>query len=187
MRQAIQPCNRKSAGSGPASFISAHTNSAKRHFAWIFPSTAQPPTGALSTARRARPVTEVLEQDPGRSDGRSERENGRIFCQAREAKYGRREMNDAPHLHRSEWKLWQEISKENAFDPECHRALEAGEWQTLKQRQKQERIDFWKQTGQMRKDLRGALREEVREEFQTRCRPVSPSSSNGLVIRTSCA
>jgi Relaxase/Mobilisation nuclease domain len=95
-----------------------------------------------------------------------ERDNGRIFCQAREAKYGRREMNDAPHLHRSEWKLWQEISKENAFDPEYHRALEAGEWETLKEGQKQERIDFWKQTGQMRKDLRGVLREEVREEFK---------------------
>jgi hypothetical protein len=69
-------------------------------------------------------------------------------------------------MSRAEWRQWQEISKENAFDPEYRRALETGEWQALKEGQKQERIAFWKETGQMRKDLRGALRGQVGEEFK---------------------
>jgi hypothetical protein len=94
-----------------------------------------------------------------------EREQGRIFCQAREAKYGRGKGKDAPHMNYREWKAWQELAKENAFDPQFQQDLEAGEWGALKHGQKQERTGFWKETGQMRKDLRAALRESVREEF----------------------
>jgi Relaxase/Mobilisation nuclease domain len=94
-----------------------------------------------------------------------EREHGRIFCEAREAKYGKSQDRDAPHMNYREWQTWQQIAKENARDPEFRQTLEAGEWDALKQGQKQERIGFWKETGRMRKDLRAALREEVREEF----------------------
>lgn len=94
-----------------------------------------------------------------------EREHGRIFCEAREAKYSKALDRDAPHMNYREWRAWQEIIKENAFDPEYREALEAGEWDALKQGQRQERIGFWKDTGRMRKDLRATLREEVREEF----------------------
>jgi len=94
-----------------------------------------------------------------------EREHGRIFCLAREAKYGRAEARDAPHMNYREWKAWQEIAKENAFDPEFRQALEAGEWDALKQGQKQDRIGFWKETGQLRNELRTALREAVKWEF----------------------
>jgi hypothetical protein len=94
-----------------------------------------------------------------------EREHGRIFCEAREAKYSKAMDRDASHMNYREWRTWQEIIKENANDPEYREALEAGEWDALKQGQKQERMGFWKDTGRMRKDLRAALREEVREEF----------------------
>jgi hypothetical protein len=94
-----------------------------------------------------------------------EREHGHIYCEAREAKYTRDERTHASHMNYREWKAWKEINKENAFDPEHREVLEAGEWTVLKQGQQRERTAFWKQTGQMRQDLRGALRESVREEF----------------------
>jgi hypothetical protein len=94
-----------------------------------------------------------------------EREHGRIFCEAREAKYSRDQARDAPHMNYREWKAWQEIAKENAFDPEFRQALEAGEWTVLQQTQKRERKGFWAETGKMRKDLRVELREQVRGEF----------------------
>jgi Relaxase/Mobilisation nuclease domain len=94
-----------------------------------------------------------------------EREHGQIFCHAREARYDRDQERDAPHMNYREWQTWQAIAKENAHDPEFRQALEAGEWDALKQGQKQERMGFWKETGRMRQDLRATLRENVREEF----------------------
>jgi hypothetical protein len=94
-----------------------------------------------------------------------EREHGQIFCHAREARYDRDQERDAPHMNYREWQAWQAIAKENAHDPEFRQALEAGEWDALKQGQKQERMGFWKETGRMRQDLRATLRENVREEF----------------------
>jgi hypothetical protein len=72
----------------------------------------------------------------------------------------------ASQQHRNEWKLWQEISKDNALDPEYRRVLEAGEWHGLKDGQKQERIDHWKETAQMRKELRESIREDVSNTFR---------------------
>jgi Relaxase/Mobilisation nuclease domain len=98
-----------------------------------------------------------------------EREHGEVLCAAREGKYEQRfdlAKERGQHMSRAEWRQWQEISKENAFDPEYRHALEAGEWQALRDGQKAERVAFWKEAGHMRKDLRAAVRAEVREEFK---------------------
>jgi hypothetical protein len=94
-----------------------------------------------------------------------EREQGQIYCHGREAKYGKSQARDAPHMNYREWKAWQEIAKENAFEAEFQRALQAGEWDALKEGQKQERIGFWNETGQLRHELRTAVREAVKWEF----------------------
>ena len=94
-----------------------------------------------------------------------EREHGRIYCEAREAKYSRDEGRDTQHMTYRDWKLWQEISKDSAIEPGYKRALEAGEWEVLKDAQRDSRIAFWNETSKQRKELRNALREEVREEF----------------------
>jgi hypothetical protein len=94
-----------------------------------------------------------------------EREHGRVYCQAREAKYGREHGQDARHMSYREWRMWQEISRDGAADPEFRKALEAGEWSALKGGQKNERIAFSRDTWQLRNALRAALREEVRREF----------------------
>jgi relaxase-like protein len=94
-----------------------------------------------------------------------EREHGRVFCRAREARYGRGQAIETENMNYREWRQWQELARESALDPEYRHALESGEWQVLKQVQKQDRIGFWKETGQMRKDLRATVRKEVRDEF----------------------
>lgn len=94
-----------------------------------------------------------------------EKEHGRVWCEAREAKYGRDQARSVAHMNYREWRALQEIGKHNAFDPDYRRALEAGEWSVLKGAQRQEREAFWKETGQMRKELRAELRDQVREEF----------------------
>jgi hypothetical protein len=97
-----------------------------------------------------------------------ERENGHVYCQAREAKYDRDQGRDPSHMSYREWEMWQEMAKDNALDPEFRKAMEAGEWDVLKGTQKDSRTAHWKETGQMRKDLRDALRDEVRAEFAPR-------------------
>ena len=94
-----------------------------------------------------------------------EREHGHVYCEARERKYGRDGERAPDGMTQREWKLWQEIGKENAFDPEHRRVLEAGEWDALKEGQKQERLGFWRETGQLRNDLRTAVRDAVKWEF----------------------
>jgi murein L,D-transpeptidase YcbB/YkuD len=61
--------------------------------------------------------------------------------------------------------MWQELAADGAFDPQYRRALEQGDWETLKQGQRDSRITFWKETGYMRRDVRARLREDVRTEF----------------------
>jgi Relaxase/Mobilisation nuclease domain len=94
-----------------------------------------------------------------------EREHGRIYCHAREAKYERALARDAPHMNHREWETWQEILKQRGTEPEFREAVQDGEWKALKHGQRQEREGFWKETGRMRQDLRATLRETVREEF----------------------
>lgn len=95
-----------------------------------------------------------------------EREHGHVYCKVREARHGHVRAAEGPHLNRWEWNTWQQVSRDAAVDPEFRKALEAGEWDSLKDGQQKERSDFWKQTGQMRKELRAAIREEVRNEFK---------------------
>jgi hypothetical protein len=94
-----------------------------------------------------------------------EREHGRVYCEGREAKYSRDEGRDAQHMTYREWKIWQEIGKDQRIDPGHQRAVEAGEWSTLKDGQRDSRIAFWKETGDLRKQLRAGFRQEVRAEF----------------------
>lgn len=94
-----------------------------------------------------------------------ERERGHVYCEAREIKYGRDGERAPSGMTQREWQLWQEISKENAFDPDYRRMLEAGEWAVLKDAQRDARVNFWKETGEQRKELRTELREAVRWEY----------------------
>lgn len=97
-----------------------------------------------------------------------EREHGRVYCEGREAKYSHDEGRDAHHMTYREWKIWQEIGKDQRIDPGHRRAVEAGEWSVLKDEQRDSRIAFWKETGDLRKQLRAGFREEVRNEFADR-------------------
>ncbi len=94
-----------------------------------------------------------------------EREHGRIYCEGREAKYGRDEARDPKHMTYRDWKVWQELSRDNAVDPGYKRALENGEWAVLKGAQRDSRMAYWKETVSQRRELRHALREQVRGEF----------------------
>src|ERR1041385_1654751 len=94
-----------------------------------------------------------------------EREHGRIFCEAREARYGRDENAHADRMNYAEWRAWAQISKDNAIDPEVRDLMETGERNVLLQGQRHERIGFWKETGRMRLELRKKVREVVREEL----------------------
>lgn len=94
-----------------------------------------------------------------------EREHGQVYCKARETRYD----HDRPrkdHMNYREWKNWQDLIKDNAIDPEFQQAVAAGEWDALKQAQKQERVGFWKETSRIRREIRQELREQVREEFK---------------------
>ena len=94
-----------------------------------------------------------------------EREHGRVYCEAREAKYGDGRDIDIGKMNYREWQEWKGLSKDKAFDPAFRQSVEAGEWVLLKDAQRNERMAYWYETGRMRKELRNELREEVREEF----------------------
>jgi len=94
-----------------------------------------------------------------------EREHGHIYCLKREARYDREQGSTARHTSYREWQTYQEFTKDRAIDPEFQEEMRAGEWDALRSGQKDERIGFWKETGQMRKQLWSALREDVRFEF----------------------
>jgi hypothetical protein len=94
-----------------------------------------------------------------------ERENGKVLCLAREARHGRAATADGPVLHYGQWKTWEQLRKDADREPEYTRALQSGEWSALKAGQRAERMAFWKETGEMRHQLRAAIRDEVRAEF----------------------
>jgi hypothetical protein len=94
-----------------------------------------------------------------------EREHGRVYCEAREAKYDRSREPEIKSMNYREWREWQALHKDKVLDPEFQQTVEAGVWAILKQSQKQERVGYWRDTNQMRKELRTGLREEVRQEF----------------------
>jgi hypothetical protein len=89
-----------------------------------------------------------------------ERDQGHVLCQAREGRY---EARDAANYR--EWNAWRTIAKESRFDQEFQSALKNGEWDTLKDNQKAERISYWKETAQQRSALRREIAEAVRSEF----------------------
>lgn len=94
-----------------------------------------------------------------------ERENGKVLCLAREARHGRAATADGPVLHYGQWKSWDQLRKDFDREPEYTRALQSGEWSALKAGQRAERMAYWKETGVMRRQLRAAVRDEVRGEF----------------------
>jgi hypothetical protein len=94
-----------------------------------------------------------------------EKEHGHIYCKARAEKYERGLNPESTHLNYRDWQTWQELTKENVLDQEYRRALRGGEWDALKETQKQERLGYWKGVAQQRNELRKALRLEVRKEF----------------------
>jgi MobA/VirD2-like, nuclease domain len=95
-----------------------------------------------------------------------EKEHGHIFCKAREDKYEHGRAANDQSMNRWEWKAWQEIARESAVDPEFQAAVRSGEWDALKGGQREERLAFWKETGQMRRELQRELRQSVRDEFK---------------------
>jgi hypothetical protein len=94
-----------------------------------------------------------------------ERENGKVLCLAREERHGRAASADGPVLHYGQWKTWADVRHALDREPEYTRALQSGEWAALKAGQRAERMAWWKETGAMRKQLRAAIRDEVRAEF----------------------
>ncbi|MCX7310287.1 MAG: relaxase/mobilization nuclease domain-containing protein [Alphaproteobacteria bacterium] len=96
-----------------------------------------------------------------------ERTHGGVVCEARVGKYEGRESSIQPsHMPRKQWELWQKISQEGRADAEHVAALQAGEWDTIKAGQKAERIDYFKETARQRKELRGVVYKQAREEFK---------------------
>jgi hypothetical protein len=94
-----------------------------------------------------------------------EREHGKIYCEVRELKYERGMEIEGRHMPHSQWKMWNDLSRDGAVDPEHAAALRSGEWDALKTNQKQERLAFWKQSAEQRRQLRTAIREDVQAEF----------------------
>ena len=95
-----------------------------------------------------------------------EREHGKVFCEVRELKYGRGLQVKGQDMPYGQWKMWRDLMREGAVDPEHAAALRSGEWATLKASQKTERLDFWKQNSDQRRQLRVAIRDEVKAEFK---------------------
>jgi hypothetical protein len=85
-----------------------------------------------------------------------ERQQGKIYTRAH--------ANDSsPHY--GEWKAWDELQRDGRIDPLHAAELRSAEWRTLKENQKQERLDYFKQSTQARRELRQAIRGEVKAEF----------------------
>jgi hypothetical protein len=85
-----------------------------------------------------------------------ERQHGKI--------YTREHANDAsPHY--GEWQAWTELQQDGRVDPLYMVELRSAEWRRLKENQKQERLDYFRQSGQARRELRQAIRAEVKAEF----------------------
>jgi len=88
-----------------------------------------------------------------------ERQHGQIYTKA----HGQ----DGPqaNLTYGEWQAWQDLQKDGRIDPEHAAALTSAEWRTLKQNQRAERLQFFKESGQARRELKRAIRDEVKAEF----------------------
>jgi hypothetical protein len=95
-----------------------------------------------------------------------EREHGKVFCEARELKYDRGLKVEGQNFPYSQWKMWRELAREGMIEPEHSAALRSGEWDMLKATQKRDRLDFWKQSSDQRRQLRAAIRDEVKAEFK---------------------
>lgn len=98
-----------------------------------------------------------------------EREQGQVLCAAREGKYEAQIDMSKPrgqHMNRAEWETWQKIQQgAKAEDREFAAQLKTGEWNALKDGQRQQREGYYKETGAQRKELREAIRAEVKTEF----------------------
>jgi Relaxase/Mobilisation nuclease domain len=94
-----------------------------------------------------------------------EQEHGRVYCEAREAKYGQSKDVNVEAMNYREWREWKGLSKDSGYDPEFARSIISGEWALLKDAQQKERLAHWRETTRQRKELRAELHEQVREEF----------------------
>ena len=95
-----------------------------------------------------------------------ERDNGPVFCLVRELKHARGLKVEGQNLPYRQRKMWRDLGREAIIDPDHSAALRSGEWNTLKPTQKRQRLDFWKQSVDQRRQLRAAIRDEVKAEFK---------------------
>lgn len=88
-----------------------------------------------------------------------ERQQGKIYTNTHGAN------GPEPKLHYGEWQSWRDLQQDGRIDPEHAAALTSAEWRTLKQHQRDERLQFFKESGQARRELKRAIRDEARAEF----------------------
>lgn len=96
-----------------------------------------------------------------------EREMGAVLCEGRVDKYelGQRRGPDGS-LTRAQHETWQAIAKDALVSDRDHAAvLQSGEWKTLKEAQKAERLAFFKESGQLKRELRGEVARQVATEY----------------------
>jgi len=129
----------------------AHTDTAHKHVHIIL-NTIHPETGMTLDRNWSRIRA-------GQWRVEYERTHGKIYTRAHAA-----DGHEAT-LHYGEWQAWQDLQKDGRIDPEHTAALKSAEWRTLKQNQRDERLQFWKESAQARRELRRAIRDEVRAEF----------------------
>jgi hypothetical protein len=123
-----------------------------------------------------------------------EQEQGAIVCPQRLKPIAEREASEP----RPAWiAIREQVEREhfaekarNAFDPsymgraENRRDIERGEWQILKELQKQERLAFFDEGKQVYKDLSRAVYREVREEFRPEWASYYAAKRDGLEFHT---
>lgn len=96
-----------------------------------------------------------------------EREQGQILCPARVGKFENGQHVTNSSMSRAEFETWRHISQQ-AFvaDRQEHvAALQSGEWDSLKDAQRDERLAFWQESGRMRRELRTEAVRMVKQEF----------------------
>jgi hypothetical protein len=129
----------------------AHNDTAHRHVHLLL-NTIHPETGLTLDRNwsRLRAGTWRMEY---------ERTHGQVYTRAPG------EGGAAPAPHYGEWQAWREVQQEGRVDPQFQAAVKDGEWRTLKQHQREERLAFWKENARARRELKHAVRDEVKAEF----------------------
>jgi hypothetical protein len=150
MREAARDFLQRMGWGDHQALLVAHNDTAHRHVHIIL-NTIHPETGMTLDRNWSK-----IRASEWRME--FERAHGQVYTRAPG-------QSDGPTLHHGEWQAWRDLQQEGRVTPEYAATLHSGEWQTLKQHQRQERITFWKQSTQARRELRCAVREEVKAEF----------------------